>query len=67
MLVEDMSRNKYFLSSFEYHMFYVLYPFVTYLLTLPRLIYFYIYLSLFWKEKYDKFCEEVIAYFPLIR
>jgi hypothetical protein len=23
-------------SSFEYHMFYVLYPFVTYLLTLPR-------------------------------
>jgi hypothetical protein len=24
------------LSRFEYHMFYVLYPFVTYLLTLPR-------------------------------
>jgi hypothetical protein len=38
VLVEDMSRNKYF-PRFEYHMFYVLYPFVTYLLTLPR-IYF---------------------------
>jgi hypothetical protein len=32
-----MSRNKGF-SSFEYHMFYVLYPFVTYLLTLPPII-----------------------------
>jgi hypothetical protein len=32
MLVEDMSRNV--LSRFEYHMFYVLYPFVTYILTL---------------------------------
>jgi hypothetical protein len=35
--VEDMSRNKCFLSGFEYHMFYVLYLFVTYLLTLPRM------------------------------
>jgi hypothetical protein len=26
----------FFFSRFEYHMFYVLYPFVTYLLTLPR-------------------------------
>jgi hypothetical protein len=26
-----------FFSRFEYHMFYVLYPFVTYLLTLPRI------------------------------
>jgi hypothetical protein len=26
----------FFLSRFEYHKFYVLYPFVTYLLTLPR-------------------------------
>jgi hypothetical protein len=31
----DMSRNKYFLR-FKYHIFRVLYPFVTYLLTLPR-------------------------------
>jgi hypothetical protein len=30
-----MSRNKCFFSRFEYHMFYVLYPFVTCLLTLP--------------------------------
>jgi hypothetical protein len=37
MLVENMSRNKC-PSSFEYHMFYVLYPFVTHLLTLPRMI-----------------------------
>jgi hypothetical protein len=30
MLAEDMSRNKcFFFPSFEYHMFYVLYPFVT--------------------------------------
>jgi hypothetical protein len=36
MLVEDMSRNKSF-SSFEYRVFYVLYPLVTYLLTLPRI------------------------------
>jgi hypothetical protein len=28
--------EKCFLSMFEYHMVYVLYPFVTYLLTLPR-------------------------------
>jgi hypothetical protein len=28
----------FFLSMFEYHVFYVLYPFVTYLLTLPRII-----------------------------
>jgi hypothetical protein len=34
-VVEDMSRNKVF-SRFEYHMFFVLYPFVTLLLTLPR-------------------------------
>jgi hypothetical protein len=34
MLVDDMSRNKCFFR-FEYHMFYVLYPFVTYLLALP--------------------------------
>jgi hypothetical protein len=27
-----------FLSTFEYHMFYILYPFVIYLLTLPRII-----------------------------
>jgi hypothetical protein len=32
MLVEDMSINNFF-PRFEYHMFYVLYPFVTYLLT----------------------------------
>jgi hypothetical protein len=31
---KDMSRNVF--SRFEYHMFYVLYPFVNYLLTLPR-------------------------------
>jgi hypothetical protein len=31
-----MSRNKCFLFKSEYHMFYVLYPFVTYSLTLPR-------------------------------
>jgi hypothetical protein len=35
MLVEYMSRNKRFFSWFEYHKFYVLYQFVTYLLT-PR-------------------------------
>jgi hypothetical protein len=34
VLVEDMSRNKCFLR-LEYHTFYVLYPFVTYLLSLP--------------------------------
>jgi hypothetical protein len=33
MLAEDMSRNKGF-STFDYHIFYVLYTFVTYLLTL---------------------------------
>jgi hypothetical protein len=33
----DMSRNKCFFSRFEYRMFYVLYPFVTYLLTRPRI------------------------------
>jgi hypothetical protein len=37
MLVEDMSRNKCFFFRFEYHMFYVLYPFVTYLLTVPHI------------------------------
>jgi hypothetical protein len=36
MLVDDMSRNECFFTWFEYHMFYVLYPFVTYLLTLPQ-------------------------------
>jgi hypothetical protein len=30
-----MSRNVF--SRFEYHMFYVLYPVVTYLLTFPRI------------------------------
>jgi hypothetical protein len=35
VLVEDMSRNNCF-PVFEYHIFYVLHPFVTYLLTLPR-------------------------------
>jgi hypothetical protein len=34
MLLEDMSRN--IISRFEYHIFYVLFPFVTYLLTLYR-------------------------------
>jgi hypothetical protein len=34
MLGKDVSRNKCF-SSFEYHVLYALYPFVTYLLTLP--------------------------------
>jgi hypothetical protein len=36
LLVEDMWRNGC-LSKFEYHMFYVLYPFVTILLILPRI------------------------------
>jgi hypothetical protein len=36
VLVGDMSRNIFF--QFEYLIFYVLYPFVTYLLTLPRTI-----------------------------
>jgi hypothetical protein len=47
MLMEDMSRNKCFFSRFEYYIFYVVYPFVTYLLTLartsicrPHLVYF---------------------------
>jgi hypothetical protein len=36
-LVEDTSRNKCFPPPrFEYHMFYVLYPFVTFLLNLLR-------------------------------
>jgi hypothetical protein len=34
MLVEGMTGNVS--SRLEYHMFYVLYPFLTYLLTLPR-------------------------------
>jgi hypothetical protein len=38
MWAEDMPRNKCFFFRFEYHMFYVLYPFVTYLLTLPSII-----------------------------
>jgi hypothetical protein len=38
ILLEYMSRNKCFLSRFEYRTFYVLYPFVAYLLTLPRTI-----------------------------
>jgi hypothetical protein len=33
MLVEDMPRNDVFFSMLEYHMFHVLYPFVTCLLT----------------------------------
>jgi hypothetical protein len=36
MLVEDMLRYKCFLR-FEYHIFYVLFVFVTYLLTLPHI------------------------------
>jgi hypothetical protein len=36
VLIEDMSRNKCFFR-FEYHMFYVLYPFMSYWLTLPRI------------------------------
>jgi hypothetical protein len=36
MLVEDTLRKGNAFSRFEYHMFYVLYPFVTCLLTLPR-------------------------------
>jgi hypothetical protein len=32
VLLEDMSRNNFF-PRFEYHMFYILYLFVTYLLT----------------------------------
>jgi hypothetical protein len=35
-LLSGILRIKYFFSSFEYHMFYVLYPFVTYLLTLSH-------------------------------
>jgi hypothetical protein len=34
MFLEDMSRNKCFFFGFKYHMFCVIYPFVTYLLTL---------------------------------
>jgi hypothetical protein len=33
-IMEDKSRNRFFFI-FEYHIFYVLYPFVTHLLTLP--------------------------------
>jgi hypothetical protein len=36
MLVEALSRNRFFFFRFEYHMFYVLYPFVTCFLTLPH-------------------------------
>jgi hypothetical protein len=32
-----MSRNKCFFSRFGYYKFYILYPFVTYLLTLPHI------------------------------
>jgi hypothetical protein len=35
-----------FFSRFEYHMFYVLYPFVTFLLTLPRTLGFRYYVIL---------------------
>jgi hypothetical protein len=35
MLVEERSRNKCFLSRFEYHMFYFLYQLFAYLLTVP--------------------------------
>jgi hypothetical protein len=31
-------EKEMFFSKFEYHMFYVFYPFVTYLLTVPRII-----------------------------
>jgi hypothetical protein len=37
MLMEDMQRNKCF-SRLEYRVFYVLYPFVTYLLTIPLIL-----------------------------
>jgi hypothetical protein len=36
VLVEDMSWNIF--SGFEYYMFYVLYPFVTYLLIIPHIL-----------------------------
>jgi hypothetical protein len=38
MSVEHISKIKFFFLRYEYHVFYVLYPFVTYLLTLPRTI-----------------------------
>jgi hypothetical protein len=41
MLVEDMSRYEGFFT-LEYHMFQVYYPFVIYLLTLPRRMLFYL-------------------------
>jgi hypothetical protein len=37
VLAEDMSRNKCFFPRSEYHMFHVLYPLVTYLLTVPSM------------------------------
>jgi hypothetical protein len=41
MLVEDVSRNKwFFFSRVEYHMFCAVCPFRTYLLTLPRILCF---------------------------
>jgi hypothetical protein len=36
MFTKDMTRNKCFSSRFGYHMFYDLYQFVSYLLTLLR-------------------------------
>jgi hypothetical protein len=36
IFMEEMSRNTFF-PRFEYHIFYVLYLFVTYLLTLPHM------------------------------
>jgi hypothetical protein len=38
MLVQDILRNKCFFFRYEYYIFYALNPFVTYLLTLPRII-----------------------------
>jgi hypothetical protein len=41
-----MSRNECFFS-FEYHMFYVSYPFMNYLLTLPLTLFIFLFQSLF--------------------
>jgi hypothetical protein len=38
VLVGNMSSDKCLLSTFEYHVFYVLYPFVSYLVTLPCML-----------------------------
>jgi hypothetical protein len=47
-----MSRNKCFFPRFKYHMFYVLYPFVTYLLTLPHICSCHLY-STMWRDIYS--------------